>query len=75
MSGMVGSEGAGVVSWRDIVALSERVSKLEVSVNNLNQAIQEVEKKVDSLHNTIRGLTFTVIGAIIIQILLRVLGM
>jgi type II secretory pathway component PulF len=57
------------------VALSERVSKLEVSVNNLNQAIQEVEKKVDSLHNTIRGLTFTVIGAIIIQILLRVLGM
>jgi type II secretory pathway component PulF len=75
MSGMVGSDEAGVVSWRDIVALSERVSKLEVSVNNLNQAIQEVEKKVDSLHNTIRGLTFTVIGAIIIQILLRVLGM
>jgi type II secretory pathway component PulF len=75
MSGMVGSNEAGVVSWRDIVALSERVSKLEVSVNNLNQAIQEVEKKVDSLHNTIRGLTFTVIGAIIIQILLRVLGM
>jgi type II secretory pathway component PulF len=75
MSGMVGSDDSGVVSWRDIVALSERVSKLEVSVNNLNQAIQEVEKKVDSLHNTIRGLTFTVIGAIIIQILLRVLGM
>jgi type II secretory pathway component PulF len=75
MSGMVGSDESGVVSWRDIVALSERVSKLEVSVNNLNQAIQEVEKKVDSLHNTIRGLTFTVIGAIIIQILLRVLGM
>jgi type II secretory pathway component PulF len=75
MSGMVGSDEAGVVSWRDIVALSERVSKLEVSVNNLNQAIQEVERKVDSLHNTIRGLTFTVIGAIIIQILLRVLGM
>jgi type II secretory pathway component PulF len=72
---MVGSDESGVVSWRDIVALSERVSKLEVSVNNLNQAIQEVEKKVDSLHNTIRGLTFTVIGAIIIQILLRVLGM
>jgi type II secretory pathway component PulF len=75
MSGMVGSDEDGVVSWRDIVALSERVSKLEVSVNNLNQAIQEVERKVDSLHNTIRGLTFTVIGAIIIQILLRVLGM
>ena len=75
MSAMVGSDEAGVVSWRDIVALSERVSKLEVSVNSLNQAIQEVEKKVDSLHNTIRGLTFTVIGAIIIQILLRVLGM
>jgi type II secretory pathway component PulF len=75
MSGMVGSDESGVVSWRDIVALSERVSKLEVSVNNLNQAIQEVERKVDSLHNTIRGLTFTVIGAIIIQILLRVLGM
>jgi type II secretory pathway component PulF len=75
MSGMVGSDEAGVVSWRDIVALSERVSKLEVSVNSLNEAIQEVEKKVDSLHNTIRGLTFTVIGAIIIQILLRVLGM
>jgi type II secretory pathway component PulF len=75
MSGMVGSDEAGVVSWRDIVALSERVSKLEVSVNNLNEAIQEVERKVDSLHNTIRGLTFTVIGAIIIQILLRVLGM
>jgi type II secretory pathway component PulF len=75
MFGMVGSDEAGVVSWRDIVALSERVSKLEVSVNNLNQAIQEVERKVDSLHNTIRGLTFTVIGAIIIQILLRVLGM
>jgi type II secretory pathway component PulF len=75
MSGMVGSDESGVVSWRDIVALSERVSKLEVSVNNLNQAIQEVERKVDTLHNTIRGLTFTVIGAIIIQILLRVLGM
>jgi len=75
MSGMAGSDEAGAVSWRDIVALSERVSKLEVSVNNLNQAIQEVERKVDSLHNTIRGLTFTVIGAIIIQILLRVLGM
>jgi type II secretory pathway component PulF len=74
MSAMVGSDEAGVVSWRDIVALSERVSKLEVSVNSLNQAIQEVEKKVDSLHNTIRGLTFTVIGAVIIQIILRVLG-
>jgi len=59
---------------RRVAALAERVSVLEVSVTRLKDAVESVEREVEKSHNSLRALTFTGVGAIIVQILLRLLG-